>query len=154
MGQMLSAKLNQVTRFDRPIFDPSAAEHVRAKLAALDLKPSLVINAGDRIEACWRLSKAVPENHIAFPRSKLSAGVPVAMSTIEASRFVLVNHRLALKLGGDVRFANLPVSALLEVPGTSRGDIQQGLRPHFEVTAEILTETLYDFEDIMEWVTT
>src|SRR5260370_41046687 len=67
MGAMLTAKLNQVTRFDRPIYDPSAAEDVRAKLAALDLKPSLVINAGDRIEACWRLAKSVAEDSIGFP---------------------------------------------------------------------------------------
>jgi hypothetical protein len=154
MGQMLTAKLNQVTRFDRPVYDPSAAEDVRAKLAALDFKPSLVINAGDRIEACWRLSHHVPETNIAFPGWKASAGVPVAMSAIEASRYVLCNHRLALKLGGDVRFANLPVSAVLEVPGTSRNDVQQGRLPHHPVTAEIVSDALYDFEAIMEWVTT
>jgi hypothetical protein len=138
--------LEQKARNDEQRYDPGSAEGVLAKLHALAIPPSLVVNEHDAVVAMWRLSERVTE--AASPAYKLnSENLPVP-SNMNTTRFGLLHHRLAMRLGGDTLAAARPFMLLCDAPGIRRSDIKVGRIPGPVVTAEILHESTYTLESL------
>lgn len=126
-GAVGLAALRQKVENDTPSYDPRSAEGIIARLLALDPQPCVVTNEVDAIMAVWRL--AAPMIASTGPGYKLSGeGVPVPV-TINATRFGLLHHRLALRLGGDCNAAAKPFMLLADAPATKRYDIRSGRKP-------------------------
>jgi hypothetical protein len=138
--------LEQARANNAQVYSSASADAVLDRLRVLDPQPSLVINEGDSLAAMWRLSAKVTET--TSPGYGLNAeGMPVP-TLRNMSRFGLVHHRLALKLGGDVNAAARPFALLVDAPGTRRTDIKIGARPCPIVTAEIWNDNTYTLENL------
>jgi len=138
--------IEQKARNDEQRFDPGSAEGVLAKLRALEIPPSLVINEHDAVVAMWRLSERVTE--AASPAYRLNAENLPVPSNVNSTRFGLLHHRLAMRLGGDTLAAARPFMLLCDAPGIRRFDIKVGRIPGPVVTAEILHDSTYTLESI------
>jgi len=142
--------LEQKRRNDEQVYDPGSAEGVMARLRALETPPSLVICEWDAVVAMWRLAERVTE--AASPAYRLNAENLPVPSNVNSTRFGLVHHRLALKLGGDTMAAARPFMMLADAPGTRRTELKVGGRPGPVTTAEILhdgTSTLENLETLV-----
>jgi hypothetical protein len=114
--------------------DHEGRARVLARVDAHAPRPSLVIDEGDRLLALWRLSASLVEPDAAgFDWHRM--------------RSVVVGHRLAVKLGGDCRFADDPCGALVDLPGSAREDVF----PTHTVTATVLHDETTTIDALEEW---
>jgi len=139
-GAMGLAAIRQKEANDAAVYAPTEAENILARLRALDPQPTLAVNEHDAIVAFWRLDQRIIEQP--GPGYRMTAeGLPVP-TNVNASRFGLLHHRLALVHGGDVNAAARPFMLLCDAPGTRRTDIKLGRLPSPVVTAEIWNDNV------------
>jgi hypothetical protein len=151
-GQVGLHALEQKRLNDELTYSPASAELVLSGLRGLDPQPSLVVNEGDAIVACFRLSQRVAEQP--GPGYRMTTeGMPVP-SSMNRSRLGLLHHRLAMRLSGDVNAAARPFMMLIDAPGVRRTDIKLGARPCPVVTAEMWNDSSYTLEQLEALATT
>jgi hypothetical protein len=98
------------------------------------IPPHVLLDAGDTLTAIWRLRESLVE----------PAAAGFEWSTMRSTQ---VAHRLALRLGGDVVFADEPVRATLDLPSAVRASVA----PSFTVTATRLRDGAVPIEALEDW---
>jgi len=94
-------------------------------------RPSAVVNSGDVVTGIWRLAEPIHE---------VGAASFNFLTMISAK----LGHRVALRLGGDCRFAAEPQHQTVELVGTKREDIS----PAHMVVATVLNEERVTLEQL------
>lgn len=125
----------------RSRIDLDTKQRVFNLIASIDpLVPHVIVDEGDRLIGLWRLDQPLVEP---FAETFL-------WSKMRSTRLL---HSMALQLGGDVRFADAPHQALVDLPGSRRDDLVVTPPPVVEATLTILEDLKPISIEQAEWWT-